>query len=1072
MLLVPPGRMRRSRPSPALLASAAATALCMLTGVAGSRLQAAPAPTAGQDATAIAASTLLAKRCVQCHGAAKMSGLDLRTRAAALAGGTRGQGLVPGKPEESSLYLFAAGKGAVRMPPTGSLSPVELDLLRRWIASGAAWPQSARSEEAWWAFRPLKAPAVPAVRQRGWVRNGIDAFVLAELEKKGLKPAPPASRAELLRRVTFDLTGLPPTPTELDAFLADRRPDAYERVVDRLLASPAYGERWARHWLDVARFAESQGFERDKIRDNAWRYRDYVIRSLNEDKPYDRFVREQIAGDVLPDATPETIVATGFLVAGPWDEVGNTQASAVMRARVREDELEDIVSAVGQTFLGLTVNCARCHNHKFDPIPQADYYRLQAALSGVHHGDRALLPAAEIQRLQTARQQLRERIALLEGQRADPYRVTRQRLVAQRLAERTAAVTAAAPRPVARWTFEGDTRDSVGSLHTQLVGGAMVREGALRLNGVDGLARTGPLPWNLTEKTLEAWVRVDSLDQRGGSVFTVEDEPGRTFDAVVFGEREPRKWMAGSNGFYRTQDLTAPAEDTPPNALVHMAVTYAADHRITVFRNGKPYAGSYLPKNTPEPTLRTYSAGNAHIQFGLRHSEAASPGDGRWFKGSIEEARLYNRALRPEEVAASFAAGPPIVTPAELQAAALPSDLTPRENQVEAELRTAREQLAVLERQAAVPVSYAANPQAPPLVYVLDRGDLSKRKELVSPSGLSCLSTLPGDLGLSPDAPDADRRRKLADWLTDPPNPLPARVMANRVWQYHFGRGLAASPSDFGVNGERPTHPELLDWLASRFAGKVSSSKFQVSSSEPHSREVSAQLRNQGGAQLETRNSKPETAWSLKALHRLIVTSATYRQSVQFNPRAAAVDADDHLLWRMPARRLEAEEVRDAMLSVSGELNPAAGGPGFRPFSVLQANSNFYTYEDRVGPEYNRRSIYRTAVNSGGIPLLEALDCPDPSVKTPRRGSTVTPIQALSLLNNSFVLRQARALAARLEKEAGAAPEHQAERAYLRAYSRRPTAAEQARAADFIRAQGLPAFCRVLFNSSEFLYLR
>jgi hypothetical protein len=556
------------------------------------------------------------------------------------------------------------------------------------------------------------------------IQNPIDAFVLATLEKQRLSPAPAADRATLIRRVTFDLTGLPPTPAEIDAFLADSSPDAYERLIDRLLASPRYGERWGRHWLDVVRFGESQGFERDKPRDHAWRYRDYVINSFNADKPYDRFVKEQIAGDVLSPATAEGVVATGFLVCGPWDEVGATQQGAVSRRRVREEELEDMIAAVGQTFLGLTLNCARCHNHKFDPIPARDYYRVKAALEGVRPGDR-------------------------------------------------------------------------------------------------------PLP--------------------GGGT------------------------------------------------------------------------------------------------------------------------------------------------------------------------------------------AYAANPAKPGPTFVLRRGDVEKPDEQVSAGGLSAIRSPSADFGLAADAPEGERRRKLADWIASPENPLTARVMVNRLWQYHFGRGLVASSSDFGFNGERPSHPELLDWLADELV---------------------------------------RSGWSVKHVQRLILLSATYRQSARPNPAAAAVDADNRLLWRFPSRRLEAEAVRDAMLALGGNLNPRTGGPSFQPFKVTVFNSTFYTLTDEATPETQRRTVYRMNVNSAKDPLLETLDCPDPSVKAPRRATTTTPLQALGLMNGSFVRRQARGFADQVAREAGGDPAARVVLAYRLAFGRPPSDTERDRAVNHVRDHGVESLCWVLLNASEFLYIR
>ncbi|HEX5271374.1 MAG TPA: DUF1549 domain-containing protein, partial [Gemmataceae bacterium] len=343
-----------------------------------------------------------------------------------------------------------------------------------------------RAGPDWWSLQPVKRPPPPTVTDRAWPRNPIDAFVLAALGQQRLRPAPPADRVTLVRRATLDLTGLPPTPAEIDAFVNDPSPGAYERLIERLLASPRYGERWGRHWLDVVRFGESQGFERDKPRDHAWRYRDYVIAAFNADKPYDRFVKEQIAGDVLTSATPEGVVATGFLVCGPWDEVGHEQQGAVSRRRVREEELEDMISAVGQTFLGLTLNCARCHNHKFDPIPTRDYYRVKAALEGVRPGDRPV-PAPEEAK---ARNEHLRRVAAWEKELAAVERAGRE--AALRRQGRPADEEA--PRPMARWSFEGDARDSAGTLHGTLHGGAAVVNGRLRLDGKGAYFAAGPLP--------------------------------------------------------------------------------------------------------------------------------------------------------------------------------------------------------------------------------------------------------------------------------------------------------------------------------------------------------------------------------------------------------------------------------------------------------------------------------------------------------------------------------------------------------------------------------------------------
>jgi hypothetical protein len=887
----------------------------------------------------------------------------------------------------------------------------------------ALLPPAARPAEPrkagpdWWSLQPVRRPTVPEIRNPvSEIRNPVDNFVVARLEKERLRPAPAADRATLIRRATFDLTGLPPTPAEIDAFFNDPSPDAYGKLIDRLLASPAYGERWGRHWLDVVRFGESQGFERDKPRDHAWRYRDYVIAAFNADKPYDRFVKEQIAGDVLSPATAEGIVATGFLVCGPWDEVGHEQQGAVSRRRVREEELEDMIAAVGQTFLGLTLNCARCHNHKFDPIPARDYYRVKAALEGVRPGDRPLL-GAEAVRERDARQ---ARVAGWEKEVAAIERAGREAVL--RKPGRPAGEEP--PRPMARWTFQGDARDEVGSLHGTLHGGAAIVNGRLRLDGKGAYLATGPLPRAVREKMLEAWVALPTLDQRGGGVLSLETKDGKTFDAIAFGEREPRKWIAGSDFFNRTRDLTAPAETAKPGELAHIAVVYGADNRVAVYRNGTAYADPYLPAGA-SGTLRTYAADESHVLIGLRHTGA---GNG-FLAGEVAEARLYDRALSAAEVAASFRAGPTGVPLAELLKA-----LTPEQRQKHDRLLAdvARERAAL----AALPppaLAYAVSPAKPEPTFVLRRGDVEKPEEEVSAGGLSAIKSPSADFGLAPDAPESERRRKLADWIASRDNPLTARVMVNRLWQYHFGRGLVASPSDFGFNGERPSHPELLDWLADELV---------------------------------------RSGWSVKHVQRLILLSATYRQSARPNAAAAAVDADNRLLWRYPSRRLEAEAVRDAMLTLGGNLNPRMNGPSFRPFKVTVFNSTFYTLTDEATPEAQRRTVYRMNVNSAKDPLLETFDCPDPSVKAPRRAVTTTPLQALGLMNGSFVRRQAKGFAERVAREAGNDPAARVMLAYRLALGRPPTDAEKERAVGHVREHGAESLCWVLLNASEFLYVR
>jgi len=894
---------------------------------------------------------------------------------------------------------------------------------------------------AHWAYQPLRRPELPGSG------HPVDAFVQATLRTNGLSPSPPAPPRELLRRVYFDLIGLPPTPAEVDAFVRECETEpvpesgsgrpagaAYVRVVDRLLASPHYGERWARHWLDIVRFTESQGFEYDRPRDHAWPYRDYVVRAFNADMPYDRFMREQVAGDVLEPVTADGIVAASLLVCGPWDQAGSSQANIAQRTVTREDELEDLLGTVGQTFLGLTVNCARCHDHKFDPIPLTDYYRLKSVFDGVKHGDRPVEGAADAkareERLTRAKRELER--AQAELSRIEALGV--QRALALQAPDRSPEP---GPVPFQRWDF---TRAAAAAPSGQAFDGAVIAEGQLQLPRAGAYFQSPPLDRDLREKTLEAWVSLNDLKQGGGAAISLETADGRQFDALVFGERQPRKWMAGSEGFARTRDVEAPEENAAAGTWVHLAAVYSADNRVALYRNGEPYGEPY----TAGP-LVAFRVGDARVTLGRRHLGGGKP----WLTGAIRHAALHDRALDAQEVKAAFRSGGFSVPPEAMLAQLNADERAAREAAL---AQVAQSTEAVKAAGKSGPLAYAGVRRQPEPTKVFLRGDVKKAGEVVAPGALSLFPTVPGDLGLTPDAPEAERRRRFADWLANVRNPLPARVLVNRVWQFHFGQGLVATPSDFGLSGARPTHPELLDWLASEFIA---------------------------------------SGWRMKTLHRLILTSETYRQTsggrqpevgsqnhgtglIPTSNLALPIskDADNTLLWRFLPRRLEAEAVRDAMLAVSGQLNPALGGPSFRPFTTSEYGATFYHLFDRGEPEFNRRTLYRMNINSGKEPLLDAFDCPDPSVRTPRRGVTTTPLQALSVMNGSFVQRQASALAERALKSAGGDLTQAVAGAFELALSRPATGPERTRAEAAARERGLASVCWALLNSTEFVHVR
>jgi hypothetical protein len=702
-----------------------------------------------------------------------------------------------------------------------------------------------------------------------------------------------------------------------------------------------------------------------------------------------------------------------MLVAGGYDTVGQQQQSQAMRAAVRQDELEDMVGTVGQAFLGLTVHCARCHDHKFDPVHQKEYYQMAAALAGVHPGQRDVrLAAKRDAATQTARQT--ELADLLRQLRAveDPVRQ------AIRAGRKKAPPAEAIPQPVGRWEFARGLRDTVGTLHATAVGGVQLGPSGLTLAGMTDFAATVPLTRNIRSRTLAAVVQLADLTQRGGAAISLQTLDGGTFDAIVFGERQPGHWMAGSEGFRRTQPFQGERETAAAGEPVHVAVVYAEDGTITAYRNGRPYGKPYKSSGP-----QAFAAGKAQVVFGVRHTPAQA---GRMLAGAVLQAELFDRPLSASEVAALAGTH---VSEKELLSR-LDSDTRERRARLVAGVQKLQ---TVLQKAAAKQATYAVVPREPAVTHLLLRGNPAQKGEVVKAGGVAAPAGLSADFGLPVNAPDAERRKKLAEWVTHPNNPLFPRVIVNRLWQHHFGTGIVDTPNDLGFNGGRPSHPPLLDWLA---------------------------------GELVRQN------YSLKAVHRLIVTSAAYRQASAFNAAAHKLDAANRLLWRKSPVRLEAEVVRDAILAVSGRLNPKAGGPGFQDFKVTVRGAT-YLYEpaDAVGPEFRRRSIYRTWARSGRNALLDAFDCPDPSAAAHRRAVTTTPLQALTLLNNAFVLRMADAFAERLRREAGAGVNDQIRRAYPLAYGRAPSTAELDAVRPVVEAQGLFVLCRAIFSSNEFVYV-
>jgi hypothetical protein len=774
------------------------------------------------------------------------------------------------------------------------------------------------------------------------MRNPIDNFIRSWLEKEGLKPSPEADRATLIRRLKFDLLGLPPAPEEIDAFVNDPAADAYERLVERYLASPHFGERWARHWLDVVHFAESHGFEMNQPRPNAWPYRDYVIRAFNEDRPYDRFVREQLAGDAL--GTDE---ATGFLVAGPWDQVKSPDPA--LTAQQRADELHDIVSTTGSTFLGLTVGCARCHNHKFDPVSMKDYYGLVAVFAGVQHGER---PARS----------------------AD---TDRRRREAEELRRQLAAVIAdlEALEPLAQPKGPAGRRLPVNA----------------RLN----VERFAPVKAKYVRFVVEATNSVEPcLDEL--EVFTSGPESRNVALASAGGK-------ATSSGNYSA------APDI---------------HRLEHINDGRYGNGRSWISN---------EAGRGWVQIELK--EAAVIDRIVWARDreGVYADRLptrYRIEVATEPGSWSLVASSEDRLPSGSKTGVPPALGEPgqaRYKQLATRRADLERRLTDLERSSMV---YAGRFTVPEPTHRLNRGDATQPREGVAPAALAQFGP---PLKLADDAPESQRRLALAKWITDPRHPLTARVIVNRLWQHHFGTGIVPTPSDFGLNGGKPSHPELLDWLATELVAHD---------------------------------------WSLKHVHRLIVLSATYRQdSSAREPINRKVDAQDRLLWRYPPRRLEAEPLRDAILAASGHLDLRMGGPGF---DLFEPNTNYvkvYTPKKEFGRAEWRRMVYQNKPRMQLDDTFGPFDCPDAGQIAPKRNSSTTALQALNLMNSRFLVQQAGLFAERLKREAGDDAAAQVRRGFRLAFGREPSAEESAAAAKLVREHGLAALCRSLLNANEFLYV-
>ncbi len=874
-------------------------------------------------------------------------------------------------------------------------------------------------EETWWSLKPIVKPVPPAVsagKFADWPRTPIDRFILAKLLEKGLEPAPPADRRTLLRRVTFDLTGLPPTPEAMDAFLAEDSPDAYEKVVERLLSSPAYGERWARHWMDVAHYAETHGHDQDRPRPNAWPYRDYLIRAFNADKPYARFAQEQLAGDALFPGDPDAVVALGFLATGPWDEssLRDIREDTIDRQIARYLDRDDMVTTAMSTFVSTTAHCARCHDHKFDPITTKEYYSLQAVFAGVDKAERAY---DDDPRLTAKRKQLAADKARLEKLRgtADPSLLT-------------PAVQAA----VAAW----EKRVAAGVIRWTVLDPATMKSanGATLTKLPDHSVLSGGKRPETDIVSLSAHIELQGITGIRIEVLTDPSLP----------HQGPGRQDNGNLHLSEFQVRAAPRSNINESKQV-LVKNPAADFNqdgwtiaMAIDGNPKTAWGIYPKVGQPHRAIFEFEQ-----PVGFR--------EGTTFIVVFEQ--LHGGGHLIGRVRVSITTAPQPLTAAEALPEALYAILLvpieKRSPQQKAELaRHVLEQKLDREIAALPPerLVYAAahdfrpdgsfKPAGKPRpVYVLKRGDINKPGDEAKPGTLACVPGLEARFSLANLDDEGSRRAALARWVTDPKNVLTWRSIVNRVWHFHFGRGIVDTPGDFGRMGARPTHPELLDWLAADF----------VDHDE-----------------------------SLKHLHRLIVTSAAYRQSSRHEPRFAAIDNDNHYLWRMNRTRLDAEEVRDAVLLSAGRLDRQMGGPSVQQFNMspgvhVTPNVDYQGFDvDR--PEMNRRAVYRFVFRTLPDPFLEALDCPDASQLTQARNVSVTAPQALALLNDKFMVRMSEHLAARAAQTGADLPARVAA-IHRFALGREPTTKESTLLMEYARKHGLANLCRMVLNCNEFVFV-
>ncbi len=975
--------------------------------------------------------SILELNCVRCHNEKTSKGrLSLELYETAMKGGDSGEVIVPGDAGQSLLVEQISGDKPAMPDKADPLTREEVKAIRDWIDKGAVWPEGVKLKErvkktsGWWSLQPIakvdppvppEPPEPPAIQgaDAQWVRTPIDAFVMAKLREKRLSPAPEADKSTLMRRAYYDLTGLPPSPQEVDDYLKDEDPAAYEKLLDRLLASPQYGERWARHWLDVVHYGDTHGYDKDQLRRNAWPYRDYVIRSFNEDKNYTRFVHEQIAGDVLYPDTTDGITAMGFISAGPWDLIGHAEVpeSKIDGKVARNLDRDDMVRNTIESFTSTTVGCARCHDHKFDPISMEDYYSLQAVFAALDRADRPFDVSPETA---AKREALNRELAALEKHQSEVQARIRKLAGAElvNIDKRLADLAKLG---------KGGERPEFG-YHSAIE----PRQDAVKWVQVD-LGKSVKLDQIVIVGCHDMFNNIGA-----GFGFPVRFKIEASDDPQF--KREVALLADHTASDYRNPGITPQTFAAQGKAARHIRVTAT---KLAPRQNDFIFALAELGVLAADGTNPAFTA----TVTSLDSIEAPV----RWARKNLTDG--YYMGVGKE---GDSGGGAKEIATLRSRRATLISSVT--DQSIHKELAATEAQIAKVRSQvSALPargVVYAgaihtgggsfvgrgAMGGKPRDIRILARGEVTLPGAPVSPGTLGFVPDAEYRFNLPADHKEGDRRVALAKWLTRPDHPLTWRSIVNRIWLYHMGRGIVDSPNDFGRMGQLPTHPELLDWLAMEFR---------------------------------------DNGQSFKRLHKLIMMSSVYRQSSNHNESNARVDGGNEYYWRANRRRLEAEAIRDSVLLVSGKLDATMGGPGFWTFVLEKPeHSPHYQYhkQDPDDPRTFRRSVYRFIVRSAPDPLAETLDCADPSQQVEKRNETITALQALAMMNNPFMITMAEHFAARLK---GVSPDIavQITQAYRLAIGRAPTATEHEAMLAYAKEFGMANACRVMFNLNEFVFV-